>query len=391
MSKIGLCIQFEGINNYGTVLQAYATKYTVDSLKYSSKLIRYRRDYSVKFILSQIPRLFERGNLKGMLRNNKRKHDLEDSSVFREYMETSKISFSEFRNTYFPKELIDEYVGFKNLKKNSINYDAFIVGSDQLWLPAGLRTNFYNLNFVNKSVKKISYATSFGVSEIPKNHFKATRDYLKRIDYLSVREIAGQRIIKDLTGRDAYLACDPVLLLTEQEWSQFCDRVEKIDNVQSGKYLLCYFLGGSEDARCAAEKIAKNNNLKLVAIKYMEDYFVADDSFGEICPKGISPEQFVYLIKNAGCVMTDSFHGLVFSVIFNKPFLTTYRFSNQSKMSKNSRIDSILAKFGLSDRLYTDGDPVEQMLSQIDYNKVNEIKGQWRLESIDFLKKALED
>lgn len=389
MKKIGMCIQFEGVDNYGTVLQAMANVRTIENLGHEPRLIRYKKKYNFTFVISQIPRFFDITHWKIVARRRKRKKNLKNNEVFRSYKNAVKNAFAEYRKIYFSSDKIDTFFGYDELKEESKRYDAVQVGSDQLWLPTGLKSGFYNLNFAAKGVKRISYSTSFGVSAIPNSQRKATREYLTKIDSVSVREASGQQIIKELTGRDAFLACDPVMLLKKEEWEAFANSIP-LDVSIPDDYLLCYFLGDSVESRNAARSIANARGLKIVSLSYVEDYCPSDDGFGDIVPKGMRPEQFVGLIKNANCVMTDSFHGTAFSIIFEKQFLTTYRFKNSSKLSKNSRIDNILAKFHINDRLFIGGNATEQMQNVIDYSIVSEERERWRKESLDFLINALE-
>lgn len=391
MKKIGLCIQFENVDNYGTVLQSYATIKAITKFNVNPRLIRYKRCYTIRFILSQFNRVFSFIFFKTWFRDMKRKLATNSSSVFKQYMEEKRIAFGIFRKKYFPENLVDTCIGYDELSLHANNYDAVLVGSDQLWLPQGMRTNFYNLNFVPDNITKISYATSFGVSTIPGDMKKDAMKFLNRIDYLSVREQSGCEIIKNLTQRDAFLACDPVMLLEKDEWKIFSQQSKFLGKYKNESYLFCYFLGGNKEERVAAKKIAKDLGVKLLVIKFVEDYFQIDESFGDIAPSSIGPEDFVYLLSNAKYVITDSFHGTAFSIIFEKQFLVMYRFSNKSVYSKNSRIDNILQKFKLNDRLYLNGDPTLNMQKKINFEKTNKIRNEWKNQSIEFLSKALGD
>lgn len=389
MKKIGLCIQFEGVDNYGTVLQAMANRKAIEDLGCETRIIRYKRKYDLSFILNQLPRIFDLTHWKIVIRRKKRKKALKNNKVFREHRHDSQKAFKEYRKDFFPETCIDQFYGYDELRKKSCMYNAVLVGSDQLWLPTGLRSNFYNLMFAQDGVKRISYSTSFGVSSIPKVQYKATKEYLNKIDYLSVREVAGQKIIRDLTGREAFLVCDPVMLLSSEEWNNICNVIPLPKDMPEDDYLLCYFLGGNESSRRTAADAARKLGVKVVSISYMDDYFSVDDGFGDYVPSGIRPEQFVNLIKNAKYVMTDSFHGTAFSIIFEKQFLSTYRFDTESKLSKNSRIDNVLSKFNLMKRLYIHGDAASMFNDEIDYQSVTNIRDNWRKESLAFLKNAL--
>lgn len=390
MKKVGLCIQFNKVDNYGTVLQAYATIKSIASIGYEPRIIEYQKKYNLKFIFSQLPRIFEASNWTGTKRKKRIKKGLKNSKLFREYTESRKNSFKSFRNRRFRSDLIDTFVGYDSLKKGSSSYDAFLVGSDQLWLPSGVKTNFYNLMFVPNEIKKVSYSTSFGVSEIPKKQRKEYRIFLNRFSALGVREKSGVEIIKDLTNRDACLVCDPVMLLERKEWDAEIATFPSPVPYGNGEYVLSYILGDNMEARNFAKKMASRLNKKLVTIKFTEDYISFDEYYGDYSPKDVSPEQFIKLIKEAYCVVTDSFHGTAFSIIYEKDFYVFYRFANTYKYSKNTRIDNILAKFRLEDRLIKDINSYTDY-ERIDYSKIANVLSDWRKESLAFLKCSLDE
>ena len=389
MDKVGLVIQFENVDNYGTVLQALATERMVEQLGYAPRLIRYRKKYTPKFILSQIPRAFEKSNWLPLLRRLRMRQGSTESKTFVDYQNAKKAAFSAFRSERFPENMVDTYWGYEALREGSEQYDTVLVGSDQLWLPQGVKSNYYNLMFVNDKVNKVSYATSFGVSVIPKKQEKEYRRYLDRIDFLSVREASGCEIIKRLTDREAYLACDPVMLLEPCQWKEIAETADLPENIQPGKYIFSYFLGVDENARREARKLADAMGLELVSLVHLEDYCRLDDEpEAGITPRGVRPELFVKLIQNATGIITDSFHGTAFSIIFEKQFVTTYRW-NHSVYSKNTRIDNILGRFGLESRLYAGKDIVSQMTEAINYDKVSKEREKWRKTSAQYLETAL--
>ena len=128
--------------------------------------------------------------------------------------------------------------------------------------------------------------------------------------------------------------------------------------------------------------------MRIVALRHVDEYLECDETFGDECPYDVNPLEFVQLIKNAEYVFTDSFHCSVFSILFNKQFVTFYRFNNTSKNSRNSRIDSLFELFGLKDRLYN-GNLIDQADGEIDFDNVNRKVEKLRQESLNFLKQAL--
>ena len=210
-------------NNYGTVLQAFATYQTIKDLGFDAEAI----DFT---------------NLKKSIRNRKLRYfagKIFDSSVMGEKFSIVFKKFHKLRNSSFKNgslrrdKLFNQFrekikrsrrfQSWEDLTSSCSEYSAVLVGSDQVWLPSQIAGDFFTLNFVPDNVKKISYASSFGVSYYEKAQEQKARHFLSRINYLSVREQSGQEIIKTLTGRDAELVCDPTLLLSADKWNNLAN------------------------------------------------------------------------------------------------------------------------------------------------------------------------
>lgn len=383
--KVGCCLAYyKNHNNYGTSLQGYATIKVLQSLGHDVRIIKYQKKDSLLHKLYIAPLQLISGGWTAYMRRSKKKRLAQGDGEYSRNVQNRTNSNNSFKDKAM-EPLCDKYVGYKELKKGSLNYDAVLVGSDQVWTPLGLYSNFFNLMFVEDSVRKISYASSFGVSSIPTWQRKATGDYLNRIDFLSVRELKAKEIVDSLSHKKAQVVCDPTLLRTRTDWtSDFNGLTPKA----SGKYIFCYILGDNTDTRSQISKFAESKNLKLVVLRHVDEYLECDESFGDECPYDVNPLEFIQLIKNAEYVFTDSFHCSVFSILFNKQFVTFYRFNNTSKNSRNSRIDSLFELFGLKDRLY-DGNLIDQADCEIDYDSVNKKVELLRQESLAFLKQAL--
>lgn len=380
--KIGICACYATLN-YGSMLQAYATQITINNLGYDSEFIVYRKSSSISYKIKQLPRLFNKNLLFDKSIALQKKLALKMHPEIKKKDKCRKEAFLKFSKEYYVK-FSKEYIGYEELKKGAKNYDSVVVGSDQLWTPGGLATNFYNLMFVPDNINKVSYATSFGVSQIPWYQKKRTKEYLERINFLSVREIAGAKIIKELTGRDANVVVDPTLLLSLEEWNE---RIP-LKHIVSEKYIFCYFLGKNLKHRDIAKQLQQKTGLKIVCTPYLDSFVKSDKSFGDYQLFDIGPNDFVNLIRGAEYVLTDSFHGSVFSIIYHKKFITLNRFSN-GRQSRNSRIDSLCEVLGLSERRQCD-DIFTNMDAEIDYTIVDEKLDEIRKSSIEYLRKSLE-
>lgn len=384
--KIGCCLAYyKNHNNYGTSLQGYATVKVLQSLGHEVRIIKYKKNDSFIRKISIAPLQLLSGGWAAFLRRSKKKRLANESSKY-----STNICLRNNSNNRFKDEAMepfcDTYEGFDNLKKGSLNYDAVLVGSDQVWTPLGLYSNFFNLMFVADKTRRISYASSFGVSAIPSWQHAATKRYLNRIDFLSVREIKAKEIVDNISDKTAKVVCDPTLLRSREEWAK---EFEKYSPKTKGKYIFCYLLGGNMETRTEITRFAHEKNLKIVVMRHVDEYLECDETFGDECPYDVNPLEFIQLINNAEYVFTDSFHCSVFSIIFNKQFVTFYRFNNTSKNSRNSRIDSLFELFGLKDRLYN-GYLMDQADGVIDYDCVNIKVEQLRQDSLTFLKQALE-
>ena len=382
--KVGICAQFENNNNYGTMLQAYATFSVISDLGYECSFVRYKRKYTPLFVLKQLSRVFEVSNIKLFLKKKKKKRLLVTNKEYATIYLSRDTAIKDFCKYY--KNNVDTFIGYHDLIKGASNYDMFLVGSDQLWLPSGLKTNFYSLMFVPDNIKKISYATSIGVSQIRKRLHKKYKEYLTRIDFLSVREKRASEIIKEISNIDVNVVADPTLLLDSNCW----DIKITPKKLLQDDYIFCYFLGRNKFCRDYANFIKKKTGLKIVVLKHLDEYIADDDSFGDFCPIDVGPSDFINYIRFAKYVLTDSFHGTVFSIINHKQFLSFYRFNSKSRQSRNSRIDSLLSIAGINDRIYkkTSFD-IDSLMAKIDYDSVDSKIKDFRNESYSFLINAL--
>ena len=249
-------------------------------------------------------------------------------------LEIREKKFEEFRNKF---RLTKPFTTYEEIAQQCEKYSDVLVGSDQLWLPVNVVSDYYTLNWVPNNINKVSYATSFGISSIPKKYYDKYRKFLSRIDFISVREKNACELVTDISGKDAELVCDPTLLLNKKEWLE----IQEEKPIVKGNYILCYFLGKNIEHRKFAEKLKERTGYKIVSINHCDEYVKYSDKFADEIPYNIGPGEFINLIRNAKYVCTDSFHGTVFSLINKVNFFTFERFAGKNiKMSTNSRIYS---------------------------------------------------
>lgn len=224
----------------------------------------------------------------------------------------------------------------KSLPK-SLNrqFDFFMVGSDQVWNYHFSSHKFddYFLKFAEEQ-KKNAISGSFGVDSLPEEWKETYRKELAKFNNISVREEAGQKIVKDLLGIEVPVLIDPTMMLTKDEWL----RVSRKPRVDCSKpYVLKYYLGDE----------AENEKIDIWAKeKGYEVYELLNKDTPELYSAG--PGEFISLISNAALVCSDSFHCIVFSIIFSRPFLVYARRGKGNNMT--SRLDTLLKKFKFEDR-----------------------------------------
>lgn len=369
-------------NNYGTKLQAFALQNYLKNNGWENEIINYQ------FGQKQL-------NLKKLLLSNRKEYKrihrerqlaLSERPDIKKNIDARNQYFERFtQNSYILSEYCDSLQSVSKLAAG--RYSTVICGSDQIWLPSHALERYYLLDFLPDSVKKISYAPSFGVSTIPgivKSNYKRA---LNKFDTITVREDTGAGLIKELTGNDCPVVVDPTLLLTANQWVEFL-KIEK--PLIQEKYVLAYFIGVAEEHRKKAKEYAQDHNLKLVLLPNIDEIVEADTEYADIPLYHAGPDDFVNLIKNAEAVFTDSFHGTVFSLIFQKNVYCFERFNKNSKHSTNSRIYSLLSKTHIENRLVRDMD-ADLQTDPIDYVRVTADIDRLRKSSIRILEEALKN
>ena len=370
-------------NNYGSMLQAYATKRFLDNNNIPNETINIdgNKDFSKgkkKYYLSQV---FNFSFIKSKLGMIKMKFDTKLNKKLGKNVAIRNKKYKEFRKEFNLSRMSNTYDDLTKLSKE--RYSDILLGSDQLWLPVNVVADYYTLNWVPNDINKISFSTSFGVSTIPNKYNNLYKQFLKRINHLSVREDTGVKLIKEIAGLDAKLVCDPTILLTIEEWEEVASK----ERIIKEKYILCYFLGNNIEHRKFAERLREKTGYKIVSLNHADEYVKYSDAFCDIAPYDIGPREWINLVENAEYVCTDSFHGTVFSLLFNKIFFNFRRYSSNSKASTNSRLDSLLNIVGISnERILTGLEDVNKVLKyRIDFNKVNKNLSEYRKESKEWL------
>lgn len=388
--KIGI-VSCYFMHNYGSVLQSLATQMALDKLGYENETIDisgFNREikkakmlYFAKASLTSDILLSKLGMATNVLRRKLSKGAYKKNTIIR------NKKFDDFYKEHF--RLSEKYTSKADLSnKCKDKYGAVLVGSDQLWLPGNIAGDYYTLNFVPEKVNTIAYATSFGQSTLPSDSAKKAAVFLKKIRHIGVREESGQKLVKELVGRNVPVVCDPTLLFTGDEWMS----IQKGETKINEPYILCYFLGNNPPHREFAKRLKEKTGCKIVALTHLDEFVKSDEGYADYNPYDIDPADFLNLIRNAEYVCTDSFHCSVFSMLYGKIFFTFKRYAKKTKSSTNSRLDTLFSLAGIEGRVLEGNEDIEKCINtRIDYEEVHMNLAKIREESYQYLITALED
>lgn len=371
-TKVGI-VTLHGYENYGNKLQNYALQEVIKDLGFTVEtVVITNTQNNEKKYLQKINKAttmsFKEIYKKIYARINRKKTYYINRKLINERINC----FKDFSDIY----LTEKFYSNEKLELGKVDeeYDYFITGSDQVWNPLYInKLPIYFLTFANKN-KRISYAPSFGRSNIPKEYEERFRKWILGINRLSVREEAGSKIIKDLTGKDAIVLVDPTLMLTKEQWLSIS---KGAPNKPSKGYILTYFLGGiSKENKNYINTVAKQNELDIINMADLKDR----DTYKT------GPSEFIDYINSANVFLTDSFHGVVFSILMETPFIVYKRISKSASMY--SRIETLLDMFDLKSREAQNIKNMEEIFN-VDYSHVPPILEEERKKSLDYLKEAL--
>ena len=365
--KIGI-LSYHNSVNYGAVLQIFALKTTLEKLGAEVSVVNYEAISSEYSVFSFKNAMSTNGFTKGLVKY------IYYKIIAKKHINIKKENFEKFTENYF--NLSQKYKSIDDFEKLN-DYDVIICGSDQIWNPE--ITNGFDpmlfCNFNSNKIKKYSYAASVGdvkiISSLEKK--KEFLRLIKNFDQIAVRETELAEFITENTSVNPLVTLDPTLLLNAEEY----DKVEDNRNVKKD-YILIYQLARYPKTMEVAKQLAKDNNLKIIEI-INNPYVKSKNSLMEL---SASPGEFVNLMKNANYIITNSFHGTVFSIIFKKNFYTI------SSRTRNSRIINILGTLELNDRLIEEK-AQDFPRDEIDYTKVKPLLEKQRESSLNYLKKIV--
>jgi polysaccharide pyruvyl transferase WcaK-like protein len=348
--KIGT-ITFHWATNYGAVLQAYALQHYLKRNRLETEIINYI-PFRVKLIqvLSRIKHL----EMSEFIRENK------INSFRKQFLNISA-------KTYYTNN---------SLIKRCHDYDVYICGSDQIWNESftlkaeGKPTLSYYLNFVKNEKRRISYAASFGANKLSTKVINLVKPELKKFHSISVREKTGEKIIQNM-GFKATLVADPTLLLDKEAYECLIEKKVLKEEYQLFSYIL-----------------HKNQATANAINEYIFDKFFNKNLDRKYNKEPIGIFEWLYNVRNSRLVVTNSFHGTIFAILFHTPFIVV----PVENSGMNNRITTLLNVIGLSERIINtlDETEIDRLLAEdIDWRKVDDKVEDLRAQSIQFLEKSL--
>ena len=377
MSKIGI-LTFHYSNNYGGVLQSLALYNTVKELGYDVEIINY------------IPKSYKPNNIIGNLGIRKKifKNSLNNLNiinisqklkVMNKYCESIINKFDVYREE---KANLSKQVDEDSLKSILNDYSAIIVGSDQVWNPSQRKSPIYFLNFGNDYLgKKISYAPDSTIKDVNSEDLQVLKKALSEFHHISVRNDHSFDFVKTVLDKEAEIVADPTLLFN-------FNNLEQTDG-SKGDYILSYVLGKEIEGshkKVIEEVKNKYGNIPVYSIKIPTMNFELSP-FADKVFYDLNPDEWITMFKNAKFIYTDSFHGVLFSLKYHKPFLAYY-----TEKLRATRFLDLGKRYNINKYIIQNIREIDEKQSLDvlpDFKSIDKIIDLQKKESLDFLRNAL--
>lgn len=349
MTKIALTTKYSAYN-FGAMLQTYALQKTIKKLGAECFVVDADRQKRKELMPWSSPGLIIQ-NIFYLLHKDE--------------LQTGYERFDQFMASF---SLTSKYDNYDELKGTPPDADVYLCGSDQVWNPLDVREEYF-LRYAPEDKVRASYAASMGISYMPEGTKRIWNEYLWDIDYISVREKTAKKLIAEMSGRDAYVHVDPVLLLSPQEWVS-----EAIKPNYDKPYIFCYVLYRPDWLNKWLKKLHKETGKDIVVI--------SSDAYRNIfhtkMVRNAGPREMLGWLQDADFVISSSFHGVALSIANRKPF---YAIVNSNAPA---RITDLLSTFELTDRIINKNHDCK--LTQINYKRPCEIQAKEQIRSFDYLK-----
>ena len=363
-------ITFHFAHHYGAQLQALATMKAIQGLGHECKIIDYRLPHTTR--TNQI------------FKKSRAVRDMASDAHTALHYAAFQRRFQRFED-FVAQEMElspQRYTSFAQLREGPPAYDVYVSGSDQIWNPYIFQDKQFDpaflLDFV-KEGRRIAYAPSLGVPQLPEDKAAELKRFLEPFSALSVREKRGQVLVREAAGRQAKVVLDPTLLLNGDDWGKLAAPPQ-----HQGPYILCYFVSDPGEAAPYALALSKRTGWPIVQLAGARRKI---EGAREIVFDA-GPREFLGLFQHAAAVVTNSFHGAAFSLQFKKDFFTSMS-PKERREPTFSRIYSLLSRLGCADRIIG-LDTTAPIDAKMDYDQVYERLEAARADSLAYLKAAVE-
>lgn len=379
MTKIGILTLYHDNHNYGGLLQSYALCKVLNDLGYDARQISY-------VLSSGYPEYnTSKARIKRALR------PVSEISKYLIYGGWYKAYTERCRNLLDFEHSIPhtEEVTAQNIIKLNSYFDTFVCGSDQIWNPIGWQDTLF-LSFVKPGKKKIAYSASMARDSFAKEDAEYALRMMHGFTAISLREEQSIKALRQWdSGFNAEVMPDPTMLLNRDQWSAI-----ESDRKPCNHYIFAYFLGKDLSQREQAIQYAKEHGVKIFFINGLDkENRNWEKANKEYMLDHVSVPDFLSLINKADLVITDSFHGAVFSSIFQTNFIVMNRFQSGDKESMNSRIEALMRILGIN-RIVSELDIYDNKknfpLSEIEKKNINSALIKQRQKGIEFLGKYIQ-
>lgn len=360
--RIGI-VTFPESTSFGATLQMYALYSAVKRLHADAEVLNYQNEYMRKGLHTHAS---QQSTVKNLCRQALH---IRQKLAFRRFEKEMKL---------YPRRTLHDPA---TLPEVSRRYDAMICGSDQVWNPDVTGADMsYFLDFCFPETRRIAYAPSFGLASLPKDFEDKVSQELAKFRYLSVREEDGRRLIEKMLHQNVSVVTDPTFLLRQEDWAD----VEQQHPLAQGEYILYYTVHSSRSLERFCKELAAKKHMKVIRIggNFISQMKKRGSMAEDACD--IGPREWLSLMRNAHCVVTNSFHGTAFALNFQKDFYVEF------SSTANGRMENLIRMTGLQSRVVRDGKTDAAADEHIDYQAVNEGLDAARALSWEYLRRAVE-
>ena len=374
MSKLAIVTLYKKNRNYGGLLQAHAMQKLFSEGSAEAELISYIPQKN-NYIYSRIRNLGVCKTLKIAAHKIQTKLYMVMHRDVRRKIQIRNKKFEAFEQSIpHSRDYTDA-----TIEECKDKYDIFVCGSDQVWNPA-LWNDVYFLAFAPRHSIKVSYGASIARERLTPAEIRYMQQRLKSYTVISVRESNAKNLVEALTDRSVQVVLDPTLMLNQTYWTQYAQRPKACPK----EYVFSFFLGqDNKNIMRSIYEECRKKEIVVVTIPHLQTgYKKSDIQYSDLQLYDVGVSEWLYLMEHANYIFTDSFHGVAFSINFNKQFSCFGKNKEGDRYSENSRLNSLLSMLDLTTQMQNEN----IICNHIDYDKVNDKLERLREQSYDFIR-----